>query len=78
MPRFYFHIRDGDTLIEDHDGSDLPDLEAARSEALAGARSILAEKVKAGEVINGRRFEIVDENGELRAVLPIKAAIRLA
>ena len=78
MPRFYFHIRDGETLIEDPDGSELPDLEAARVEALEGARTILAEKVKAGAVVDGQRFEIVDESGAVRATLPFRAAIRLA
>nr|WP_321182289.1 hypothetical protein [Methylobacterium sp. Leaf122] len=38
MPRFFFHIRDGATLIEDPDGSELPDLAAAREEAAQGAR----------------------------------------
>lgn len=78
MPLFYFHIRDGDTLIEDLEGIDLPGLEDARFEALQGARTILAEKVKAGAVIDGQRIEIMDDTGELRAVLPMRAAIRLA
>ena len=78
MPRFYFHIRDEDTLIEDHEGSDLPDLEAARVEALKDARSILAEKVKHGQIIDGQRIEIVDDTGEVVAELPMRAAIRLA
>ena len=30
MPRFFLHIRDGNWLVEDLDGSDLPDLDAAR------------------------------------------------
>jgi len=37
MPRFFFHIRDGATLIEDPDGSELPDLAAAREEAAPAA-----------------------------------------
>lgn len=78
MPRFYFHIRDGERLIEDPDGSELPDLAVARAEALASARGILAEKVKTGELIDGQRFEITDEAGIVLAVLPLKDALRLS
>ncbi|WP_409566136.1 DUF6894 family protein [Methylobacterium sp. J-059] len=30
MPRFYLHLRDGDDLIEDPDGSDLPNVKSAK------------------------------------------------
>ena len=40
MPRFYFHIRDGDTLVLDDDGCELADLEAIRDEALRSARDL--------------------------------------
>ena len=33
MPRYYFDIRDGDELIPDEEGMDLPDLKAAEIEA---------------------------------------------
>ena len=78
MPRFYLHIREGDRLLEDPDGSDLPDLAAAQAEALVSAQELLAVKVRAGEVINGRSFEITDEAGEVQATLPFTAAIRFA
>lgn len=78
MLRFYFHVRDGDCLIIDPDGSDLPDIEAARAEAISSARYILAEKVKAGAIVDGQRFEITDENDVVRAIVPLRAAIRLA
>ena len=76
MPHFYLHIRDGDVLIEDPDGSDLPDLDAARAEALAGARDILASRLRAGEVVDGQRIEITDATGGVLAVVPLKDAIR--
>ena len=44
MPHDDLRIRDGDVLIADPDGSDLPDRDAARAEALAGARDILASR----------------------------------
>ena len=48
MARFYFHIQDGDKLVQDPEGSDLPDVEAAKREALLAARDILSDAIKAG------------------------------
>jgi hypothetical protein len=77
MPRFFFHIRDGDELIEDPDGSVLPDLEAARVEAIEGARAIVAAKVLAGKLIDGQKFEITDESGNTLDLIPFKSALIL-
>ena len=78
MPVFYLHMRDGDRLIEDPDGSDLPDIEAAREEARISARHLLADRLRAGKVVDGQRFEIVDEAGELRAVVMMRDVLKLA
>jgi hypothetical protein len=40
MPTYYFHIRDGKTLIIDDDGQELADLEAVTNEALRSARDL--------------------------------------
>lgn len=77
MPRYFLNIRDGSDLIEDQEGSLLPDIEAACREALAAARDLFAEKVSAGEVVDGQLFEITDENGIVRARMPLKEALRL-
>jgi hypothetical protein len=78
MPRYYLHIRDEEgRLVEDPDGSELPDLEAARAEALTGARAVLAEKVRAGELIGDQRFEITDEAGTVLTIIPMKDVLRL-
>ena len=61
MPRFFMHSREAERLIEDPDGSNLPDLDAAREEAAVAAREIAAERLRAGEPLDARRFEIHDE-----------------
>ena len=48
MPLFYFHIRTPIESIEDPEGLDLPDLEAARREAIDSLRSIISEDVRHG------------------------------
>ena len=55
MPWFFFHIRDGDVLIEDQEGVEVADLDGARQEGIAGARDILAARLKAGKVLNGQQ-----------------------
>ena len=39
MPLYYFHISNGETILDDH-GTDLPDLAAARMEALRASREL--------------------------------------
>jgi len=48
MPRYYRHIRQGDQLIQDPEGIELPDLDAARADALQGIRDIIAEGIRRG------------------------------
>lgn len=78
MPRFYFHIVDGEHVLEDPDGTELADIEEARADALQSARHLLAERVLNGEIVNGQRFEIRDDHGKLLATVPFKDAIRFS
>jgi hypothetical protein len=45
MPRYYFHIEDHRTYI-DHVGVELPDLEAARDEAVSAAGQDTAQRYR--------------------------------
>lgn len=76
MPTFHFHIRVGGHLFEDPDGSDLPDLGAARAEALAAVREAVAEQIKTGEAVGGQSFEITDEAGRVLATVTYRDAFR--
>jgi hypothetical protein len=42
VPQYYFNISDGQTVL-DHDGQDMIDLVAARTEAMAAAGQMLSE-----------------------------------
>ena len=70
MPRFFLHIREATGLVEDPDGSLVPDLRAACAEAVVAAREIAAEHLKAGKPLTARRFEIRDGDGRLLATVP--------
>lgn len=63
MPRFYFHLRDGDTYDEDADGVELPDIDNARTEAVVAAREILAEQITLGIPVGDQVFEVTNEEG---------------
>lgn len=65
MPHYFLHIRDGDSFVEDLEGTGFDDLDAARLEAVAAAREILAEKIVAGEEVDGQWFEICDAEGRV-------------
>lgn len=58
MPRFFLHIDDGTQRIEDEEGSDLPDLAAAREEAFSAARQLWAAAILRQQDIGSRRFVI--------------------
>jgi hypothetical protein len=77
MPRFFFHARDDDQRFEDPEGTDLPDLDDARAEAVVAARQVAAERMKRGETLDGQSFEICDEAGRTLATVPLADAVRL-
>jgi hypothetical protein len=49
MPKFFSHFRKTGALINDPEGLELPDLDAAREEASDGIRQMIAAKVVADE-----------------------------
>lgn len=56
--RFHFHIRDLEGRISDEEGSELPDIAAARDEARATARDLAMEDLRRGHGVVDRRIEI--------------------
>jgi hypothetical protein len=77
MKRYFFNTRDGDLFTKDEEGSELPDLDAARHEAILAAREMMAEMLLEGRVVDGQVFEIMDEDDLLVAKVPFKSAMRL-
>jgi hypothetical protein len=68
MPRYYFHIRDGFDLDEDDEGVELPDIDAARAEALATVEELRDELQDAGNI----ELEIADESGRRLLSVPFR------
>lgn len=84
MPHYYLHVIDDDRIIEDPEGAELADLDAAEQEALRAARQLWAAAILEQRDIGQRRFGIADDNGAcLRIVefdqalpLPLQARLR--
>lgn len=68
MPKFYFHVIDGQILI-DGEGTELPDNDAARREAVAIASSLLKGSLKAWPSENGWQVVVADASRTVIATL---------
>jgi hypothetical protein len=62
MPMYYFQQQDSGGVTEDPEGSELPDLTAARQYAVLSARELLASAIRFDTAVPDRIF-VVDENG---------------
>jgi len=76
MTRFFFHIRDGESLIKDAIGIDLPDVDAARYDAEQSARELLAENLRFRDPLDPRCYEVTDESGIVLFNFPFKSIIK--
>jgi hypothetical protein len=75
VPRFFFHVVD-ELVSRDDEGIELPDVNAARRAALAGARSMICDQVKTGR-ITFRRVEVENEEGEPLLALSFGDAVTI-
>lgn len=73
MPLYYLHIRNGDKLEVDPDGTELPDLDAAFAEALKVARELVDEVDDLGR---DAVIEIADGFGETILTVPFSDVVQ--
>lgn len=69
MARFYLHICNGTGFVEDEEGADYPDLDAARAAAMEGLRDVLAGELREGTLNIASFIEIEDEHHALLATV---------
>jgi hypothetical protein len=75
MTRYYFHIRDADGMSRDNEGTELPNLEAARREARASGRDLIADAMKSRRLVAGQMLDIADEQGVVIETLTVSDLI---
>ena len=73
MPRYFFHVREGDVLLPDDDeGQELQSVKEAQQEAIQTARELLSEAALAGRAASlNYQIEVVDEGGVTVFVMPV-------
>ncbi|MDB5673357.1 MAG: hypothetical protein JWM65_339 [Sphingomonas bacterium] len=75
MTHYYFNVLDG-VRIDDEEGQELADDEAAHAEAVRSARSMMADAVWTGRLPLDESIEIV-AHGEVVAVVAFSDAVTL-
>ncbi|MCW1429794.1 DUF6894 family protein [Novosphingobium sp. JCM 18896] len=73
MPRFFFHVHNGDGETRDDEGLDLPDQANARDVAIDSIRSIIAEEARQGMIDLQGRIDITEGEDALLQVAFIEA-----
>lgn len=75
MPTFFLHIHEHGCLIEDPEGVDLINIDAAVVEAISGMRSIIAQKFMNEELVTLRAIEISNLDGQVLRTVPLREAL---
>ena len=75
MPRFFFNMI-GREKVHDLEGTELPSLAEARTEALEDARVLMSEAILEGFDISSHQIEICNEADEVLLVVPFSDAIK--
>ncbi|MBA3676475.1 MAG: hypothetical protein H0W74_03630 [Sphingosinicella sp.] len=76
MPRFFFHLYDDLTVI-DEEGTELPDTEAARVYAIASIRELACQEIREGSLNRRHRIQVQDEKGQSVLTVPFGEAFTL-
>lgn len=74
MSIYHFNLFNSVTVPDDQ-GTDLPDLDAARAYALSNIRHIAAADVLEGQLDLGHRIEIADDAGTILLTLYFRDAL---
>ena len=72
MPRFYLDVLHGREVRKDPEGQEFANLEAARAEAVASARDLVAHGILSNEDLSDRSFLIRAENEDVLVTVPFR------
>jgi hypothetical protein len=77
MPRYFFHLYN-DVEARDPDGTELPNVGAARMAALHDVRFTVAETIKAeGRFVGDHRIDIEDSDGNVVDTIYFRDAVKI-
>jgi hypothetical protein len=76
MPYYYLHLElISGLILEDEEGEEQPNSEAARLEALGTARELLAAAIMSGRELESQAVLVTDDRGCEVARVPLAAAL---
>ena len=76
MPRYFFHVYDGEKATIDEEGIELPDEAAVREEALVAARELMSDGMLTGKDRTAWRVEVCTMTACPLLMIPFSEAIR--
>lgn len=77
MGRYFLHLHDCGTFIEDVEGREFASLEHAVAQAQIEARDLLAAEVAEGRLCLGCRIEVVESATGRAIIVPFSTTVRL-
>lgn len=76
--RYFFHLREGNSLTRDAAGTHLPDLVSAIATAKSRANALVDKAARSGLAIEwGTEYEVEDAAGRLVMVLPLSHFVEI-
>jgi len=78
MTLYRFNLYNGIGFVADEEGRELPDVAAARDEALKAVRGIIADEVLQGRLDLNGRIEVMDGEGPPVITLAFAEAVEIA
>lgn len=76
MERYFLHLVDG-KVIRDEEGQEFDNLDAAKEEAIASARSLMREAIWKGRLPLNESIEIADVSGRVLHTIPFRDVITI-
>jgi hypothetical protein len=77
MARFYFHLDEDGSTVEDFEGIDLPDLAAAHVTAVQAARGIMAHDIERGRISLSAYIDIAGPDGSRLGQVVFRDAVTI-
>jgi len=71
----FFHIQHDGEVVCDPEGTVVPDLDAARRQALVAAREMWADAIPQERDLSGHRFVLADQQGSHHLIVPFTDAL---
>lgn len=76
MPKYFFHIHDGESVFLDQEGMEFDTLEMAFQEARASIRDLAIDHIRACGKLGTQRIEIANAKGRRVGMVPVAIVIR--